>query len=205
MEYKKFIDDILKDIPKVGIEDWGVNNELKYVVDTRKLMEELKEFEIGIPNEYYDEYKNEWGNGVLQYLQQILGANDNNCRGDNTYNYGGNVSHDIHYIKYERNNNEYYVAMNVHRSGDVRCNYTDFCLLKFDSIEGFYEIVDEICSNISINYMVIDNQTYEFYTTMFSEYANVYNQDTGDSYEIYCYDDESFKNEIKKLTNGDDE
>ena len=194
----KFIDKIIDDIPKIGIEEWGVDNELKYVVDTRELLKELKDYEVEIPNEYYDKYKNEWGNGVLEYMQQELGANDDNCKGENTYNYGGRVSHDIHYITYVDDDNYYYVAINIHRSGDVRCNYTDFCLLKFDGSDYFYTIIDEICMNISSNIMVVDNQVYDFYTTMFSEYVDVYNHDTGDSYQIYCYDDESFINEIRK-------
>lgn len=194
----KFIDKIIEDIPKIGIEKWGIDNELKYVVDTRKLIEELKDYEVEIPAEYYEKYKNEWGNGVLEYMQEELGANDDNCKGENTYNYCGRVSHDIHYITYVDDDNYCYVAMNIHRDGDVRGNYTDFCLLKFDGTDYFYTIVSEICMNISSHIITIDNQVYDFYSTMFSEYIDVYNHDTGDSYEICCYDDESFKEEIRK-------
>ena len=196
----KFIDRILEDIPQIGIEEWGIDNELKYVVNTRELLKELKEFEIEIPNEFYDKYKNEWGNGVLEYMQQVLGANEDNSKGENTYNYGGRVSHDIHYITYfDKYNNEFYIALNIHRSGDVRTNYTEFCLLKFDGEYAFYELVDEICFNLTYFYISVDGKEYRVSTNMFTEYMFVDNYDTDETYEICCYDNESCINEIKKI------
>ena len=59
----KYIDNIIADIQKIGIETYNNDNEIDYVIDTRKLLEYLKPYEVEIPKEYNNDY-----NGIMSYL-----------------------------------------------------------------------------------------------------------------------------------------
>ena len=37
----------------------------------------------------------------------------------------------------------------VHRGGDIRANYTYYCLLEFEYDTEFYEVVEDICCYIA--------------------------------------------------------
>ena len=59
---------------------------------------------------------------------------------DNSYNWGSPLSNDIDFTIYHNITlDEYYVTMKIHRYGDVRCNYTDEFILKYDYEDSFYE------------------------------------------------------------------
>ena len=61
-------------------------------------------------------------------------------KSDNSYNWGSPLSNDIDFTIYHNITfDEYYVVMRIHRYGDVRCNYTDGFILKYDHEETFYE------------------------------------------------------------------
>ena len=188
----KFIDTIIADIPKLPIEEWGKDNELKYCINTKELLEELKPYEVEIPKEYYDKWEQEnkdkfWGvcgNGVLQYLTDLTRESEDKwgC-GDNTYNHGGHILNDL-----------------VHRGGDIRANYTYYCLLEFEYDTEFYEVVEDICCNIESGVFIKEykGKKYSIEPRVFNEYLFVYCYEDGKQYEFYASCDEDLEEEFKK-------
>ena len=49
----KFIDRIIDDIPKVGIETYE-NSDIKYVADSRIILDKLRDYEVEIPTIYFE-------------------------------------------------------------------------------------------------------------------------------------------------------
>lgn len=59
---------------------------------------------------------------------------------DNSYNWGSPLSNDIDFTIYHNITlDEYYVTMKIHMYGDVRGNYTEEFILKYDYECDFYE------------------------------------------------------------------
>ena len=80
------------------------------------LLEELKDYEIEVTDEWIDKF-----------------MNDNN--GYNTYNNNACISNDLNYFTHETDDS-YTVVIAVHLRGDIRCGYSDYFAVKFDD---FYE------------------------------------------------------------------
>ena len=196
----KMIEKIIKDIPMLDIEkeDSEYHDECKYLVDTKILLKELQDFEVDIPNEYIENYENVYGNGVLQYMADITKINIEDFKADNTYNHGTRVLHDFTY-RYVDLKDSFYIAISVHRQGDIRGNYTDFCLLKFNNYEEYCETLDQICIENFNGCVEYDNKHYFYDILLYSEYLRVWCEEDQRDYEIYAYDDESFINEIKRI------
>ena len=63
---------------------------------------------------------------------------------DNSYNWGSPLSNDIDFTIYHNITlDEYYVTMKIHRYGDVRGNYTEEFILKYDNEEDFYSSLSD--------------------------------------------------------------
>ena len=63
---------------------------------------------------------------------------------DNSYNWGSPLSNDIDFTIYHNITlDEYYVTMKIQRYGDVRCNYTEEFILKYDNEEDFYSSLSD--------------------------------------------------------------
>lgn len=186
----KMIDKIIADIPKLDIEkeDSQYKDELKYLADTRVILDNLREYEVDIPTEYK--------NNVIGYMQNLVG--DKEIKGNNTYNYNGKILHDINY-NYCETDNGFYVAIMVHRFGDVRTNYTDYALFKFDYFESFFETIDEICMENFGGIVEYNGKHYCYDISIFDEYLRVWCEEDKQDYEFYAYNDESFIEEIKKI------
>ena len=115
-----------------------------YLIDTIDVLKSLKSFEadmiIGDDDEFEDIYTDNIEE-YLEYLDNLCGLEEINH--DNSYNWNSNLSNDIDFITYKVGE-EYYVKMMVHRGyGDIRCNYTDYCLLRFTGENEFLETVFE--------------------------------------------------------------
>lgn len=102
----------------------------------------------------------------------------------NTYNWNANIDHNIDVAEMEINGYTY-MAIMVHRYGDVRGNYTDRFVVKFDDISEIYEL------NSRIQYKDI-NDRYICDIDIFSEWYNVWDTDNqtevGEFYEIEVAD-----------------
>jgi len=81
-------------------------------------------------------------NTYLEYMEELSYLEEG--KGDNSYNWAGNVSNHFNMQTYRNiNTGEYLVEFKVHLYGDVRGNYTDSVLLKFDQDYFFYEALAE--------------------------------------------------------------
>lgn len=61
----------------------------------------------------------------------------------NTYNWNANINHDIDVAELELNGHTY-MAIMVHRYGDVRANYTDRFLVRFDNYFKWLELESRV-------------------------------------------------------------
>ena len=185
----KYIDKIINDIPKLDIEkeDSQYKDRLKYLANTKVILDNLRDYEVDIPKKYED--------NVLGYMKELTNYKD--FKGGNTYNYNGKILHDINY-DYCETENGFYVAIMVHRFGDIRANYTDYALLKFDYYESFFEILDDICMENFGGCVEYNGKHYYYDISIFDEFLRVWCEETQEQYDFYAYDDESFIEEIKK-------
>lgn len=114
-------------------------------------------------------------------------------RSDNSYNWNSPISNDFDFSIYHNITlDEYYVTMKIHRFGDVRCNYTEEFILKYDREEGFYESLHD-CNkywsytdeNGDVWYCDIDICHDSFYIIA----ENVFNYVDEEVYDIEDYND----------------
>lgn len=197
----KFIDRIIEDIPMLDIEreDSEYRDEIKYLADSKVILDNLREYEVEIPKEYFDKYEQKFGNGVLQYMETLTNKSEDEFYGGNTYNWCGKILHDFDYRYWQIDKDTFYVAIQVHRLGDIRWNYTEFALFKFDCYEEFVEVIDDICSEKMGGCFEYNGKHYYYDFSIFSEWLRVWCVETQEDYDFYAYDDESFIEEIKKM------
>ena len=91
----------------------------------------------------------------------------------NTYNWCANIDHNIDVAEMEINGYTY-MAIMVHRYGDVRVNYTDRFLVRFDNEYEWFELESRM------QYKSICNGKYMCDIDIMAECYNVYNFETGE-------------------------
>ena len=122
------LDAVIKDIKDVNLmgdawiyDDDGNIKDNVICGNVLPWLEELKDYEIDVDDEF---------------INYILENSDNRW---NTYNWNANIDHEIDGA--EMNIDGYhYVALMVHRYGDVRWNYTDRFVVRFDDDCEFNEL-----------------------------------------------------------------
>ena len=181
------LDIALSEIPTVGVEDWGKDDELLFTADTKVMFENLKNYEEEIPRYYYDNASNDdWSNGIDSYLEEIKGVNLNNGESDNTYNWNAPLTHDVEFTIYEADDGCYFKG-SIHRAGDVRGNYTTEFLLKFNDKDDCLESLFDSCAGFCQREVKLENTTYVITPHFFNEYVDIYNLDTDEAYDdVYC-------------------
>lgn len=196
----KFIDRIIEDIPFCDIEktESKYHNECKYLVDTRILLDKLREYEVEIPTEYFEKYEQVFGNGVLQYMEQLTDTDMEDFNGGNTYNYNGRILHDLDYRYVDTKDNGFYIAIQVHRLGDIRANYTEFALFKFDYYESFWETTDDICRENFSSVLKHNGKHYYCDISVFDESVRIWCEETQEDFNVYIGNDEELIEEIEK-------
>lgn len=99
----------------------------------------------------------------------------------NTYNWNANIDHNIDVAEMEINGYTY-MAIMVHRYGDVRANYTDRFLVRFDNEYEWFELESRM------QYKTICDEKYSIDIDIMSECYSVYDWELGESigefYEI---------------------
>ena len=128
------------------------------------LLEEMKNYEINVSDEYIADFlKNDW----------------NKCRNGNTYNVNANISNDIDYTAIETEDCCIFLVK-VHLYGDIRGGYSDYFVLKMDDFEAFFELENWIQSKMI-------NDKYGADINLLSETYSVYDyekqENVGDFYE----------------------
>ena len=129
------------------------------------LLEELKEYEINCTDDA---------------IEKIINISNEQEHHWNTYNWNANISHNLDVAEAEING-YIYMAIMVHRYGDIRTNYTDRFVVKFDSEYEFYELESMIQSKeINDEYIADINLMTEGYNV----YDYINGEDVGEFYEL---------------------
>ena len=196
-EYVSLLSKAQDELPQIGVEEWGKDDELYFLADTKKLLSYLDNYEVEIPKQLYDDADyNDWSNGIDDYLEDYIGIDSNSGNSDNTYNWGARITHDLEVTTYDMGN-PFYVKMSAHIGGDVRGNYTTEFLLKFDSREDFFETFADICYQELSNEIEIDGKHYLIQPEFWSEYVSIWCEEDNSGWEdVYCENIENLKNII---------
>ena len=211
----KFMDEIIKDIEDLRINRAGERhgyftisgtpNDDWFGIDVIDICKTLAPYEIDyeiadgdeLPDGK-DEYgweRDDYAERYINYLIE-LGYIEDWCdaQGNNSYNWSAPVSNDINFYTFKSLiDDSIYVLFKVHRFGDVRCNYTDNCILKFDYDYEFYEAIDSEYKTVEI-----DGIEYEITISFWSEGFEVF--DTNGEYicTVYNIDKDNIIEEIKE-------
>lgn len=175
------LDNVIKDIENVnkGAYAWiyDADGNIKDNVicgNVLDLLYELKDYEIETTEKSID-----W---------IVVKAN----RHWNTYNWNANIDHHIDVAELEING-YMYMAIMVHRYGDVRANYTDRFLVRFDDIYEWFELESRM------QYKTICDGKYCVDIDIMSECYSVYDWELGESIgEFYEIEVEDLLNEIEE-------
>ena len=110
----------------------------------------------------------------------------------NTYNWNANIDHDIDVAEVELDGYTY-MAIMVHRYGDIRANYTDRFVVKFDDYYEWSELEP------IMQYKAICDGRYCIDINIMSETYNVWdNEECVNVGEFYELEVEDLLNEINK-------
>ena len=135
--------------------------------DVIPLLEELKEYEIDITDEEIEEF-----------------INDEETKGDNTYNWNANISNDLQ-IHSQEYDDEITMVIAVHLRGDIRGGYSDYFAVKMRGFYEFYELESMLQHKDITDTLVADiNLMSEGY----SVYDYEHDDDLGEFYEIEIKD-----------------
>lgn len=174
------LDAVIKDIKEVNKEChawiYEPNGEIRDDVicgNVLDLLYELKDYEIETTEKSID-----W---IVELANERW----------NTYNWNANIDHNIDVAELKINGYTY-MAIMVHRYGDVRVNYTDRFLVRFDDEYKWFELESRM------QYKTI-NDRYCVDIDIMSELYNVYDWELGESLgEFYEMEVEDLLDEIEK-------
>ena len=172
-------------------------------IDILDIMESLVECEQELEVEEYDEETEEYEvkevetiDEYLDFIGEVYGLKE--VAANNSYNWNGRVSNHFAFKVYiDETFGDTYIVFKVHRYGDVRCNYTKECLLKFNSYDQFLDTITESNKFVTIE---VDGKEYDLYVNVTNDGYEVYNTETGE-YVGYAYetDKESIIEEIREM------
>ena len=143
----------------------------------------------------YDYELNEYNEEQIEELFNME-ENYEHVKSDNTYNWNSPLSNHMDFTCYKDNSNDSYIyEVKFHLYGDVRSNYSDVFYLRCDDDYEFYEIIMETQNYFEVE---VDDVVYNCTIDSFSENVRVSNYNCDYDFEIYAYDIEELKEEIKK-------
>lgn len=177
------LDNVIKDIENVNKEChawiYDANGNIKDNVicgNVLDLLYELKDYEI----ETFDTEKS---------IDLVVAHANKHW---NTYNWNANIDHHIDVAELEIGGYTY-MAIMVHRYGDVRANYTDRFLVRFDNEYEWFELES------SMQYKTICDGKYCVDIDIMSECYSVYDWELCESLgEFYEIEVEDLLNEIEE-------
>lgn len=191
----KAIEKVIKDLPEN--EAWWAGTEsAKYLIPIEKFLTGLADRAELVLEETADFFE------VDDFLMKLTGCKEDDIISDNSYNWGGNTSHCVN-IKLVRMGDAEWVAYAIHRAGDVRCNYTDYVVMRFADMYERYDAISEVESECSFD-LEVDGKTYNVRPCYGAEYYEVYGEDLNT--EIYPNDitDEEMAKAIKEYIKDQD-
>lgn len=161
------VSEVIEDIKAVDAshQDYGfakASDEYSTIIDVIPFLEYLAEYQID--SSEMVRISDEEEIPFQDWLYDYSGLEE--MKADNSYNWSSPISHDINFEIYGLDEyEEIFVVCRVHRFGDVRSNYTDEFILKFDS---YY-----------------DDFTYMFYAPDYSDSASKYISVKVDEYNVH--------------------
>lgn len=189
-----------EEIPEFCVDTRDVLHELKnYEFD---LMEIVKENKIELNKEFWNKLEDIDINFELIEILEENGVLEETVA-DNTYNWSSPIYHDIDYKHLVDKNDNHYIALCVHRYGDVRGNYTDMVVYKFEYDSEFLEfLMDNGVKFNDFNYNGID---FECTTCVLNEGTECRNKFGEDLFNVYSSDMEGVQTEIDEKCNEEKE
>ena len=163
-------------------------------IDTINILKDMEEYELDWYDfRYYTEDEDgneievdifegcETGEEILDALEEYGYIENTYFAADNSFNWSAPVSNDFDFKLYrDFLSGGVFVDFMVHRFGDVRGNYTDSVIYRFDSVDEFYELLLN-CNK----YVQIGN--YEVIVEIFNDGFEVY--DESGNYILTAYGD----------------
>ena len=180
----------------------------KTTVDIIDILKNLEEYEVTELYSYrYNEETEEDeeidvledcenSDDIISLLVDYGYINDDcDYKGDNSYNWSGNVSHDFD-IKIYNNalDGGVFIEFKVHRFGDVRGNYTESVILQFDSEYTFWECIGE-CDRYEC--IEVDGKNYDYTVSALNDAYEVTDEEGNYICEAYG-EEEDIIEAIKK-------
>ena len=172
-------------------------------IDILDIMESLVDYEQDLEVEEYDEETEEYEvkevDTIDEYLDFIGGVYGlRELFSDNSYNWNGRISNHFDFKAYKDETlGDIYIVFKVHRYGDVRCNYTKECLLKFNYYYEFFEKIEESNKFVTVE---VDGKEYDLYVNALSDGYEITEVETGkDIGFAYETDKESIIKEIREM------
>ena len=129
--------------------------------------------------------------------------NDCDYRGDNSYNWMAPVNHHFNFNIYDNENTACgvcYIEFKVHRFGDVRGNYTETVVLRFDNNYEFLEILSE-CNKY--NSIEIDGNNYNVDVNIFADGFEIFDDNGNYITTVYGYNADEITEEIRNALEED--
>lgn len=184
----------------------GTPDKDDFVIDTLDICKALApyeidyEFEDEIVEPNPDKYMGFWDDSDFadRYIDYLidLGYIDEDDESNNSYNWRSPVSNDIDFSIYKSLiDDSIYVLFKVHRFGDVRCNYTDSCILHFEHDYEWYEAFDDVNCNV---YVEIDDIEYTVEINFWRDGFEVYNETWDYLFDVYGYDRDDVIADLKE-------
>ena len=151
------------------------------------VLDSLEAFEI-TKKEMYDSKEEEYFEyDIEEYFEKGLDEGFLiECGADNSYNWNSPISHHINFEIYHDIEGSYIVRFRVHRYGDVRCNYSDWCYLEFSWENEFLERLLESSKSIDVE---MDGKQYYVTIEVISDEIRLESYDEENGYEDIYGDD----------------
>lgn len=167
------------------------------MISTLDVLENLKPYEIDDFIGYDFEKEEDIEIDFEEYLELY---EYEEIKSDNSYNWLAPLTNHINYRIYESKMMEdTIVELSVHRYGDVRCNYTEECYLKFKNDFEFYEVLIESRKNLLV---IKDNKQYNININIFSDCPDIEISDINDLDEYEYIDGYEAYELFEKLLNS---
>ena len=158
------------------------------------VLDSLEAFEI-TKKEMYDNKEEEYFEyDIEEYFEKGLEEGFlTECGANNTYNWNSPISHHINFEIYHNDEGSYIVRFRIHRYGDVRCNYSDWCYLEFSWENEFLEALMECSKWIDVE---MDGKQYYVTIEVLSDEIRLESYENEEYEEIYGDDKDTILEEM---------
>lgn len=193
---KNIINEI-KTLRGANVEIFGQNTTLSnevddFTIDVCDFISEFDGLEVDLIQEVYNEELEEYEEievdsieEYLDYLEDTFGLKE--VQSNNSYNWSSPINHHFNFRIYECLD-AYYMILSVHKYGDVRGNYTDDVLIKFDGEWELQELFYENENAYKSIPVELDGKTYDVSVSLWSDTKEVY--DENGSYVCSTFEDD---------------